>query len=159
LGTRGLIEDGAVAIHGGKVVVTGTTAALRDQYQPVKTIDATGKVVMPGFVDPHTHAVWVGDRANEFEMRIVGATYMDIMRAGGGIMSTVHQTRAASVQQLVDETHPRLRRMLEQGTTTVEVKTGYGLDTTAELRQWAAIARLQAPGTSLPRFSAPTPYQ
>jgi imidazolonepropionase len=146
LGTLGLIEDGAVAMHEGKIIATGTTASLREQFEPFETIDATGKVVIPGFVDPHTHAIWVGDRAHEFEMRIAGATYMDIMRAGGGIMATVRETRVASVQQLVDDTRPRLRRMLEHGTTTVEVKTGYGLDTAAELRQWQALARLQSEG-------------
>jgi imidazolonepropionase len=133
-------------MHGGKIIATGTTTTLQGRFEPLKTIDATGKVVIPGFVDPHTHAVWVGDRANEFEMRIAGATYMDIMRAGGGIMATVRQTREASVQQLVDETRSRLQRMLEHGTTTVEVKTGYGLDTAAELRQWEAISRLQTEG-------------
>lgn len=146
LGTLGLIEDGAIAMHEGKIIATGTTTSLRGQFDPLHTIDATGKVVIPGFVDPHTHAVWAGDRANEFEMRIAGATYMDLMRAGGGIMATVRQTRAASVQQLVDETRSRLHRMLEHGTTTVEVKTGYGLDTAAELRQWQALAQLQTEG-------------
>lgn len=146
LGTLGMIEDGAVAIHDGAIVATGTTTALQHQYQPAQNIDATGNVVMPGFVDPHTHAVWVGDRANEFAMRLAGATYMDIMRAGGGIMSTVRQTRAASVSQLVDETRPRLQRMLAHGTTTMEIKTGYGLDTAAELRQWEAIRQLRAAG-------------
>jgi imidazolonepropionase len=133
-------------MHGGKIIATGTTAVLQGRFEPLKTIDATGKVVIPGFVDPHTHAVWAGDRANEFEMRITGATYMDLMRAGGGIMATVRQTRAASIQQLVDQTRSRLQRMLEHGTTTVEVKTGYGLDTAAELRQWETIARLQTEG-------------
>lgn len=146
LGTLGLIEDGAVAMHDGKIIATGTTTSLQGQFEPLKTIDATGKVVTPGFVDPHTHAVWAGDRANEFEMRVAGATYMDLMRAGGGIMATVRQTREASIPQLVDETRSRLQRMLEHGTTTVEVKTGYGLDTTAELRQWEALSRLQTEG-------------
>jgi imidazolonepropionase len=98
---------------------------------------------MPGFVDPHTHAVWAGDRAGEFEKRISGATYLDIMNAGGGIMSTVRATRAASVDQLVEETRPRLDRMLAHGTTTIEVKTGYGLETGAELRLLEAIDRLR----------------
>ena len=165
LGNLGIVEDGAVAMHNGTIVGTGTTAALQSEYQPVKTLDATDKVVIPGFVDPHTHAVWAGDRAHEFEMRVAGADYMDIMRAGGGIMATVRQTRAASVQQLVDATRPRLRRMLEQGTTTVELKTGYGLETAAELRQWEAIARLQAEGpwdliaTFLGAHAVPTEYQ
>ncbi|NOT55447.1 MAG: imidazolonepropionase [Deltaproteobacteria bacterium] len=164
LGTLGLIEDGAVAIHAGKIIATGTTTSLRGRFEPRHEIDATGKVVLPGFVDPHTHAVWAGDRVDEFEMRIAGATYLEIMRAGGGIMATVRQTRAASVQQLVDQTRARLQRMLAHGTTTVEVKTGYGLDTAAELRQWAALARLQTEGpwdivpTFLGAHAVPTEY-
>jgi imidazolonepropionase len=146
LGALGLIEDGAVAMHDGKIIATGTTTTLQGQFEPLKMIDATGKVVMPGFVDPHTHAVWAGDRANEFEMRIAGASYLDLMHAGGGIMATVRQTRKASMEQLVDETRSRLQRMLAHGTTTVEVKTGYGLDTAAELRQWEALSRLQTEG-------------
>lgn len=144
LGELGIIEDGAIAVHQGKIVAVGKTADLQKQHQASQTIDASGQVVLPGFVDPHTHAVWAGDRANEFEMRLAGATYMDIMNAGGGIMSTVRKTRSASVDQLVTETKLRLQRMLEYGTTTVEVKTGYGLETAAELRLWEAISRLQA---------------
>ncbi len=144
LGELGIIEDGAIAIHNGQIVAIGKTPDIQQQYQAAKTIDASGKVAMPGFVDPHTHVVWAGDRANEFEMRLAGATYMDIMNAGGGIMSTVRKTRGASVDQLVAETKLRLQRMLEYGTTTVEVKTGYGLETAAELRLWEAISRLQA---------------
>ncbi|HKZ70488.1 MAG TPA: amidohydrolase family protein, partial [Anaerolineales bacterium] len=87
LGELGIIEDGALAAHEGEIVAVGKSADLRSRYQAEKTIDATGNVVMPGFVDPHTHLVWAGDRANEFEMRIAGATYMEIMNAGGGIMS------------------------------------------------------------------------
>ncbi len=142
LGDLGLIEDGAVAILGERIVAVGSTVDLAAHYQAARTIDATGKVVMPGFVDPHTHVVWAGDRAAEFEQRIAGATYLEIMNAGGGIMSTVRATRAASVDQLVEETQPRLDRMLAFGTTTVEVKTGYGLETAAELRLLDAIDRL-----------------
>lgn len=147
LGDLGIIEDGAIAINDGQIVAVGTSSDLRQQYQASQTINASGKVVMPGFVDPHTHSVWAGDRANEFEMRIAGATYMEIMNAGGGIMSTVRKTRSASVDQLIEQTQPRLQRMLQYGTTTVEIKTGYGLDTAAELRQWEAIRRLQAAST------------
>ena len=96
LGTLGLIADGALAIHDGIIIATGPTSDLQRAYQAERVIDAAGKVVMPGFVDPHTHAVWVGDRADEFAMRLAGATYLDIMRAGGGIMATVRQTRTAS---------------------------------------------------------------
>jgi imidazolonepropionase len=146
LGTFGIIADGAMAVHEGAIIATGPTTDLRRAYRAGRLIDAAGKVVMPGFVDPHTHAVWVGDRADACAMRLAGATYLDIMRAGGGIMATVRQTRAASVEQLVEATRPRLQRMLDHGTTTLEVKTGYGLDTAAELRQWETIARLQAEG-------------
>ena len=146
LGTLSLIEDGAVAITGDRIVAVGPSADLRVQYAPHSTLDASRRVVMPGFVDPHTHLIWAGDRANEFEMRLAGKSYMEIMNAGGGIMSTVRQTRAASVDQLVDEARPRLRRMLAHGTTTVEAKTGYGLETQAELRSLEAIARLDAEG-------------
>jgi len=154
LGELDLIEDGAVAAADGRIVAVGTTPDLRARFRARTEIDAAGRVVLPGLVDPHTHAVWVGDRAAEFEQRLAGRTYLEIMAAGGGIMSTVRQTRAASVDQLVDETRPRLRRMLAHGTTTVEIKTGYGLETAAELRLWAAIERLRAEGpwTIVPTF-------
>jgi imidazolonepropionase len=105
-------------------------------------------------VDPHTHVIWMGDRANEFEQRLAGRSYMEIMAAGGGIMSTVRQTRAANVPELVDAARPRLRRMLAHGTTTVEGKTGYGLETAAELRQLDALEVLAAEGpwTLVPTF-------
>ena len=144
LGDLGLIEDGAVAIRGEQIVAVGPTSDLAAQFKAKQVIDAAGKVVMPGFVDPHTHVVWAGDRAAEFEQRIAGATYLEIMNAGGGIMATVRKTRAASVEQLVEETHPRLERMLAHGSTTVEAKTGYGLETAAELRMLEAIDRLDA---------------
>ena len=117
-------------------------------------IDATNRVVLPGLVDPHTHLIWAGDRAAEFEMRVAGATYTEIMDAGGGIISTVHQTRAASVDTLITQAQPRLRRMLAHGTTTAEVKTGYGLDTQTELRMLETILRLdkQGPMELVPTF-------
>jgi imidazolonepropionase len=105
-------------------------------------IDGSGQVVCPGFVDPHTHAVFAGDRAGEFEQRIRGATYLEIQASGGGIMSTVRATRDASVSQLVNQSRPRLDRMLAHGTTTAEVKTGYGLSTTDELKMLKAIRTL-----------------
>jgi len=144
LGDLGMIEDGALAINGESIVDLGSTADLAHKHIAAETLDARGHVVMPGFVDPHTHVVWAGDRANEFEMRIAGATYMQIMKAGGGIMSTVRSTRAASVDQLVEQTRARLDRMLMHGTTTAEAKTGYGLETEAEMRMLAAIFRLDA---------------
>ncbi len=146
LGALHLIEDGAVAITGDWIIAVGASSDLRAAFAPRSTLDASRKVVMPGFVDPHTHLIWAGDRASEFEMRLAGKSYMEIMNAGGGIMSTVRQTRAASVDQLVDEARPRLQRMLAHGTTTVEAKSGYGLETQAELRSLEAIARLDAEG-------------
>jgi imidazolonepropionase len=140
----GMLPDGAVAVRDGRVLAVGTSAELRSRVRANHKLDAGGQVVMPGLVDPHTHLVWAGERADEFEMRIAGASYMEIMAAGGGIMSTVRRTRAASADDLVDQTRPRLAWMLAHGTTTVEIKTGYGLNTQDELKQLAAIRRLQA---------------
>jgi imidazolonepropionase len=153
LGELGLIEDGAVAVQEGEVIAVGRSAALRGKFQAAQEIDATGKVVLPGFVDPHTHLVWAGDRAAEFEMRLAGASYMDIMAAGGGIVSTVLQTRTASIEELVDTARSRARRMFAYGTTTAEAKTGYGLETDAELRMLEAILQLDDEG---PLELAPT---
>ncbi len=154
LGDLGLIKDGAVACSDGRIVAVGLTDDIRAECQAAVELDASGKVVCPGFVDPHTHLVWAGDRASEFEQRVRGATYMEIMAAGGGIMSTVHATRAATLDQLVQETLPRLDRMLAHGSTTVEAKTGYGLTTADELKLLAAIAALDAkhPATLVPTF-------
>lgn len=154
LGDLGLIEDGAVIIDNGKIDSVGTTDELLASYQGEETIDASGKVVMPGIVDPHTHACWMGDRSKEFEMRLQGKTYMEIMQAGGGIVSTVRQTREASVDELIAATRPRLERVFRNGTTTVEVKTGYGLDTDAELRMLEAILVLddELPMDIIPTF-------
>ena len=150
----GLIEDGAVACVDGRIVAVGPTAEVRTAWQATVELDVSGKVVCPGFVDPHTHVVWAGERAAEFEQRVRGATYMEIMAAGGGIMSTVRATRAATLAQLVAETRPRLDRMLAHGSTTVEVKTGYGLTTASELKMLEAITALDAdhPITLVPTF-------
>jgi imidazolonepropionase len=150
----GIIPDGAVAIRGQEIVAVAPSSELRRQVQAGHSLDVEGRVVLPGFVDPHTHLVWAGDRAGEFEMRLAGATYMEIMAAGGGIMNTVRHTRAAGLDELVAQTEPRLRRMLAHGTTTVEIKSGYGLDTGAEIKQLQAIRRLQVafPGTLVPTF-------
>lgn len=144
LGDLAIIEDGALAVSNGSIIDRGPTVDLAAKYQAVETIDAGGRVVLPGFVDPHTHVVFAGDRAGEFERRIAGAAYMEIMNAGGGIMSTVRATRAASVDELAAQTRARLDRMLQHGTTTAEAKTGYGLETRAELKMLAAIERLDA---------------
>ena len=138
----GLIADGAVAIDDGVIVAVGETAELRGRYQARETIDAGGRAICPGFVDPHTHTVYGGDRAHEFELRIKGASYVEIMAAGGGIVSTMRHTREAPLEELVASARRRLDEMLALGSTTVEIKTGYGLDTTAELKMLAAIERL-----------------
>ncbi|NIM92816.1 MAG: imidazolonepropionase [Anaerolineales bacterium] len=144
LGTLNIIHDGAVAIQDGRFTKIGETAELLPQVDAEVEIDASGQVVMPGFVDPHTHLIWVGDRSAEFKQRIAGATYMEIMAAGGGIMSTVRQTRAASVEQMMAEARPRMTRMLRHGTTTAEAKTGYGLNTDTEISMLETIRRLKS---------------
>lgn len=164
LGDLGLIPDGAVAIDAGRIVAVGPSAELRAAYRGRRAIDAAGRCIVPGFVDPHTHLPWMGNRAGEFEQRIAGATYMEIMAAGGGIMSTVRQTRAATIDELVADNRPRLARMLAHGTTTAEAKTGYGLDTATEIKQLEAIWRLgeaqpvELSTTFLPAHAVPTEF-
>ena len=142
LGTLGLIENGAVVIRDEKIVAVGTTAELKASYPQEPALDAGNCVLMPGFVDPHTHVIWGGDRANEFEMKMAGKPYLEILAEGGGIISTVKQTRTASIESLMAQTRPRLLRMFRHGTTTVEAKTGYGLQTATELRLLKALLAL-----------------
>jgi imidazolonepropionase len=146
LGNLGIFADGAVLIREGIIEAVGSTPELRTDYPNEPELSAAGRVVMPGFVDPHTHLLWAGDRAAEFEMRLEGKTYLEILAAGGGILSTVRATRQASVEQLMEETRPRLQAMLEYGTTTAEAKTGYGLETQAELRMLQALLSLNEEG-------------
>jgi imidazolonepropionase len=150
----GIIPNGAVAIRDGRLLDVGPSDELRSRVRAARTLHAAGRLVMPGFVDPHTHLVWAGDRAGEFEKRVSGASYMEIMAAGGGIMSSVLRTRAASLGDLVSQARARLDRMLSHGTTTVEIKTGYGLDVQNELKQLRAIYQLQevSPATLVPTF-------
>jgi imidazolonepropionase len=138
-----LVEGGAVAAVDGRILAAGPREEVRARFTAAETLDAGGRAVVPGFVDPHTHLPWAGDRAAEFEMRVAGATYMEIMAAGGGIVRTVEATRRASPQELAAQTAARLDRMLAHGTTTAEAKTGYGLETAAELKQLFVIAALQ----------------
>ena len=142
LGILGVIEKGAVLIRDEKIIALGSTADLKSAYPDEPTLDANNCVVMPGFVDPHTHLIWSGDRANEFEMKMAGAKYLDILAAGGGIISTVRATRTASIESLIAQTRPRLLRMFAHGTTTAEAKTGYGLQTATELRLLKALLAL-----------------
>lgn len=165
LGDLGLIANGALAVRGGRVLAVGDSAELRRRYEAAETIDAGGRCVLPGFVDPHTHVPWAGDRAGEFERRLAGATYMEIMNAGGGIMSTVRNTRRASAAELAADNLPRLARMLRHGTTSAEAKTGYGLDTATELKQLDTIVALAAAqpveltATFLPAHAVPEEFR
>jgi len=149
------IPRGLVGISGGRIAFLGPEAQLPpDAVGPTtQVIDARGGFVGPGFVDPHTHAVFAGERAREFELRNRGATYLEIARAGGGIANTVQATRAASEEELVALAAPRLRRMLEFGITTAEVKSGYGLSAEAELKMLRAVRRL---GETVPMTLVPT---
>jgi imidazolonepropionase len=147
LGQTGLVTDGAVAALEGHIVAVGPTARVRAEVSltpDATVVDATGRVVLPGFVDAHTHLVFAGSRADEFEMRLRGATYLEIAEAGGGILRTVAATRAADEDALVQISLARLDRMLRCGTTTVEAKSGYGLSLADELKQLRAIHRASA---------------
>jgi imidazolonepropionase len=146
LGSLGIIPNGAVLVREESIIAVGPSDELRASYKDEPTLDAAGCVVMPGFVDPHTHVIWAGDRAGEFEMKMAGTPYLDILAAGGGIISTVKQTRAASLEALVAQTRTRLLRMFTHGTTTAEAKTGYGLQTAAELRLLQALLVLADEG-------------
>jgi imidazolonepropionase len=142
LADAGLIHNAALAIHDGRIVEVGDSDALRARYTARQSIDAGGKALCPGLVDCHTHTVYGGDRVHEFELRIQGASYMEIMAAGGGIVSTMRHTRLASEEALVESATQRLDAMLALGSTTVEIKTGYGLDTAGELKMLRVIEQL-----------------
>ncbi|MEQ1922534.1 MAG: imidazolonepropionase [Pyrinomonadaceae bacterium] len=152
----GIIENGAVALADGKFVGVGKSEEILRDFKSDEMVDAEGRVVCPGFVDPHTHIVFAGDRLNEFELKIKGAAYLEILANGGGIISTVRQTREASVESLVVQSLTRLDKMLVCGTTTCEIKTGYGLDTATELKMLEVIAELDRlhPISIVPTFLA-----
>ncbi|MFL6467686.1 MAG: amidohydrolase family protein, partial [Pyrinomonadaceae bacterium] len=138
----GLIEKGALAIADGKFVGLGKSDEITRDFQAGEVIDAKGRVVCPGFVDPHTHIIYAGNRLDEFELKIQGADYLKILESGGGILSTVRRTREASVEELVAGGLKRLDKMLACGTTTCEIKTGYGLETSTELKMLKVIEDL-----------------
>ena len=140
----GLITDGSVVVVNGKITAVGNSRDISDDWTADEIIDAGGKVVCPGFVDSHTHIVFAGDRLDEFELKIKGADYLEILAAGGGILSTVEKTRAASIDELVSSGLARLDKMLACGTTTAEVKTGYGLDTETEIKMLRVIEALDS---------------
>jgi imidazolonepropionase len=138
----GLIENGAVAIDGDRLLAIGYSDELRSRYHATREIDASNQVLCPGFIDPHTHLVFAGDRVNEWELKLRGASYLEILAAGGGILSTMRATREASLEQLVSEARKRLDIMFRHGVTTCEIKTGYGLNIEAELKMLQAIEML-----------------
>ena len=137
----GLIENGVVASAGGRIAYAGPAAGLPSR-EARESIDCEGRLITPGLIDCHTHLVFAGDRAHEFELRLKGASYEEIARAGGGIVSTVRATRAADEQELVRQALPRLDALLAEGVTTLEIKSGYGLETATETRQLRAARRL-----------------
>ena len=138
----GIVDHGALACKDGRIIYAGPMAGLPSALQARERIDCAGRWITPGLVDCHTHLVFGGDRAQEFEMRLAGASYEEIARAGGGIVSTVKATRAAGEDDLVTSALPRLDHLLAEGVTTVEIKSGYGLDTETELRSLRAARRL-----------------
>jgi imidazolonepropionase len=139
----GIVENGAIAIKEGKFVGVGDRKEISGEFTSSNVIDARGRVVCPGFVDPHTHIVYGGNRLDEFELKIKGANYLAILEAGGGIISTVRQTREAGFEELVSQSRKRLDKMLACGTTTCEIKTGYGLNAETELKMLAVIEELE----------------
>ncbi|MFN8422806.1 MAG: amidohydrolase family protein [Anaerolineae bacterium] len=148
-GHLGRVEDGALAVGGGRILAVGRREAVWRAIDGRTTagtaaMDAGGRIVMPGLVDAHTHLVWDGSRADEFEARLTGATYLDLLAAGGGINATVRATRAASFEALERRTVERLDALLEHGVTTAEVKTGYGLTVDEELRHLDVLAAVAA---------------
>ncbi|MFX1418547.1 MAG: imidazolonepropionase [Promethearchaeota archaeon] len=152
-----VINDGAVAIKDDIIIFIGNTDELMSKYEfgkiPTK-IDATNKLVTPGFIDPHTHIIFEGTRENELSMKLEGISYLEILKLGGGILKTVRETRQASIEKLVKNGMKILDRMLSYGTTTLEAKSGYGLTTESEVKQLRAIEILndEHPMDIIPTF-------
>jgi len=140
----GTIRDGALAISGGRIAWAGPRAAFPRDARATRTVDAGGRWLTPGLVDCHTHLVYAGNRAHEFAARLEGATYADIAKAGGGIHATVRATRAATDDELAAASYPRLAALAAEGISTVEIKSGYGLATAAEVRQLRTARRIGA---------------
>jgi imidazolonepropionase len=146
MGDPGVMTDTSILLRDGRIEWVGPTDRIPPLSADVDVLDATGKVVLPGFVDSHTHLVFAGSREDEFEQRLGGATYQEISATGGGIQSTVQSVRQASKNELKALARPRLRRLLQFGVTTVEVKSGYGLSLVDEMKCLEAIAELDAEG-------------
>lgn len=137
-----IINDGALAVKDDRIVFLGTTEELISKFEFGKIstkVDATNKLVTPGFVDPHTHIIFDGTRENELSMKLEGQTYIEILKAGGGILKTVRKTRKAPLEKLIENGKKILDRMMSYGTTTIETKSGYGLTIDSEIKQLKAI--------------------
>ncbi|WP_417418386.1 imidazolonepropionase [Hoeflea sp.] len=134
----GLVNEGAVAIRAGRIAWAGPAADLPDEFKLDERLDLEGRLVTPALIDCHTHVIHGGNRAREFEMRLEGASYEEVARAGGGIVSTVAATRTATQDQLVADALTRVDAMLAEGVTTIEIKSGYGLDIENELKMLRA---------------------
>ncbi len=148
----GLVAGGGVAVRDGRLAAVGTSAEIRDRFEAARTIDAAGCVVMPGFVDPHTHAVFGRTREDEFEMRCLGRTYEEIAAAGGGIRASARRFRETPRAEIARQFRATRARALRHGTTTMEVKSGYGLSTKAELLALDVVRRANAKGDLVPTF-------
>lgn len=139
----GAVTDAAILVGGDRIVFAGLESELPPfDSAHCEVIDCAGRWITPGLVDCHTHLVHAGNRAKEFEMRLRGATYQEIAAAGGGILSTLRATRAASIEQLIEQTLPRLDALIAEGVTTIEIKSGYGLDLESEHRMLSAARKL-----------------
>jgi len=138
----GIVEHGALVTEGGRIVYVGPEADMPAAPADAGIVDCERRWITPGLIDCHTHLVYAGDRANEFEMRLAGASYEEVARAGGGIVSSVKGVRAASEDELVAQSLPRLDALLAEGVTTVEIKSGYGLDLESEAKSLRAARRL-----------------
>ena len=138
-----IIENGCLAVKDGIIVDIGLLHELKSKYMPKKYIDAENTIVCPGFIDSHTHPVFVNSRENEFEMRLQGKTYVDISKSGGGILSSIKSVREADEEYLYELAYKRISNMIEYGTTAIEAKSGYGLNTESELKMLRVIQRLK----------------
>ncbi|MGI8495508.1 MAG: imidazolonepropionase, partial [Pyrinomonadaceae bacterium] len=156
MGDVGIIKNGAAAVLNGEIAGIGDSEEILRNFTADVMIDAEKNAVCPGFVECHTHIVYAGNRLDEFELKIKGADHLEILKSGGGILSTVKQTRQATLEELVEQSRPRLDKMLRLGVTVCEVKTGYGLSTTSELKILRAILELDKthPADLIPTFLA-----
>lgn len=145
LADAGIVENGAVAVLDGRIVATGREEDVKNALNDAdisRVVDAGGRVVMPGWVDPHTHAVFPGYRADEYEARIAGETYLEIEKGGGGIRRTVKDLRLMGEDELFELSRRRILKMMRSGVTSIEIKSGYGLDMENELKMLRVISRL-----------------